>query len=610
MLMRIGLVLVVVSSFGCRGGAAGPDATGGASGMAGSPSGAAGAPGGAGRGGAPAGAGGGGAGTLGGGLTGGAAGAAVTGVAGGVAGAGLTGVAGSGQSPDGGGSTFTAPVVFTPPSQTFQGTLQVSLSTMGDGEIRYTIDGTPPTASSMLYTGTPVSVTATTQVRAQTFMQGVPASVSTTGLYVARSFDMTLDLPIVIVDFYGRGKPSTTNRTAVDAAFMTFELAGGAASLTATPTLAARAGIHIRGQSSAMYAKPPYRIELHDGSDNDEDHPVLGMPAESDWVLNSPYPDKALIRNAFVYSLGRDMGMPAPRFAFAEVYLNYSARPVNASDYVGVYLMVETIKNQKDRLNLQQLKDKDISLPKLSGGYIFKFELLASEEPKLLCTGDTLTCWKDLELYDPLPVTPEQQAYITRYLQTFHDNLHTSGFADPTTGYPASIDPGSFVDQLIIHELTRNMDAYVRSQYFYKDRDAKVFAGPLWDYDLTMDVGGFFDNRNTQGWQYEQNAVRNGVDNDWFQRLMTDPAFVARVVTRWKTLRQGLLADAQIDARINKLTAGLANAAARNFQKWPILTTAMVSLFKTSTQSTWQAQVDNMRTWAKTRAAWLDTQWK
>jgi len=376
------------------------------------------------------------------------------------------------------------------------------------------------------------------------------------------------------------------------------------------PTLASRAGVHIRGQSSAMYAKPPYRIELHDGSDNDEDHPVLGMPAESDWVLNSPYPDKALIRNAFVYSLGREMGLPAPRFAFAEVYVNYSARPVNATDYLGVYLMVETIKNQKDRLNLQQLKEKDISLPKLSGGYIFKFELLAAEEPKLLCTGNTTTCWKDLELYDPLPVMPEQQAYITQYLQTFHDNLHTTGFSDPTAGYAAYIDPGSFVDQLIIHELTRNMDAYVRSQYFYKDRDGKMFAGPLWDYDLTMDVGGFFDNRNTQGWQYEQNAVRNGVNNDWFQRLMTDPAFVARVVTRWKALRQGLLADAQIDARINKLTAGLANAATRNFQKWPILTTAMVSLFKTSTQSTWQAQVDNMRTWAKTRAAWLDTQWK
>ncbi len=46
------------------------------------------------------------------------------------------------------------------------------------------------------------------------------------------------------------------------------------------------------------------------------------MPAESDWVLHSPYPDKALIRNAFTYSLGRDIGMAAPRGVLVEVYVN------------------------------------------------------------------------------------------------------------------------------------------------------------------------------------------------------------------------------------------------------------------------------------------------
>jgi hypothetical protein len=194
-------------------------------------------------------------------------------------------------------------------------------------------------------------------------------------------------------------------------------------------------------------------------------------------------------------------------------------------------------------------------------------------------------------------------------VQTFHDALHGATFADPATGYPAYSDPASFADQLIIHELTRNMDAYVRSQYFYKEREGKIVAGPLWDYDLTMDVGGFFKNRDIQGWQYMENAVRNGVNNDWFQKLMTDPAFTARVAARWKQLRQGLLSDAQVDARINALTAGLANAAARNFQRWNILTSAMVGPFVTPTQSTWQAQVDNMRTWLKARMAWLDTQW-
>ena len=55
--------------------------------------------------------------------------------------------------------------------------------------------------------------------------------------------------------------------------------------------------------------------------------------------------------------------------------------------------------------------------------------------------------------------------------------------------------------------------------------------------------------------------------------------------------------------------AGLAAAAARNFARWPILTDAQVGPFDTPTQPTWQAQVDNMRRWAKARMAWLDAQW-
>jgi hypothetical protein len=510
----------------------------------------------------------------------------------------------------GGGTTPIGGIVFSPPSQTFQGQTQVAMSTpSGSFEIRYTTNGQAPTATSTLYGGTPVQLTATTQIRAAAFVGGGPAGLTGTGLYIARAFDMTVDLPIVVIDAYGHGALSATDRTYVDAAFMTFGLSNGSTSLSALPSLATRAAFHIRGNSSASFPKTPYRIELRGPNDLDQDHVVLGMPAESDWVLHGPYPDKALIRNAFVYGLGRDMGMAAPRFAFAEFYLNVAARPLATGDYLGVYLLVESLKNHKDRLNIKQLEPEDIALPAVSGGYIFKFELLAAEPPLLTCTGTTSTCWKDMELVDPEPVQPAQQTYITQYVQTFHDALNGASYTDPATGYAAYINPATFVDQLIIHELSRNLDAYVRSQYFYKDRDAKLSAGPLWDYDLTFDVGGFFENRNIQGWQHQQSAIRNGVNNTWFQRLLTDPAFTAKVVARWKTLRQGLLSDAQVDARINTLTAGLTNGAARNFARWPILTAARVGQFNTPTQSTWQAQVENMRTWLKARLAWLDTQW-
>jgi hypothetical protein len=131
---------------------------------------------------------------------------------------------------------------------------------------------------------------------------------------------------------------------------------------------------------------------------------MLGMPAESDWVLHPPFPDKALIRNAFVYSLGREMGLAAPRAAFVELYVNSAGRPLDAGDYQGVYLLVETIKNQKDRLDLRQLGQRDTTLPAIAGGYIFTFEWLVTDiGQKLACPGREARCWNWLEVSDPSP---------------------------------------------------------------------------------------------------------------------------------------------------------------------------------------------------------------
>ncbi|QKW17226.1 CotH kinase family protein [Verrucosispora sp. NA02020] len=492
---------------------------------------------------------------------------------------------------------------FSVPSGTFQGAVTVELSTTVSGaQIRYTTDGNLPTAQSPLYSGTALRFTRTTQLRAQAFVGQTASGAPGTAMYVAQNTSTAHDLPVVLIDSYGAGRP---DREYIDAATMVFEPGGGTTSLAAAPTVATRAGFRLRGQSSATFEKTPFRLEFWDNDDDDADYPVLGMPADSDWVLRGPFTDKALIREAFVYDLGREMGLPAPRYAFAEFYLNTDAGPVGADDYMGVYMIVETIKNSKNRLDLKQLRADDRTLPRITGGYIWKFEWMAAEEPILPCTGPAATCWNYLEVADPSSLQPEQRDWLRNHIQEFHNVLRAPNFADPVSGYRAYIDVGSFIDQLIINELSREMDSYVRSAYFYKDRDTKIFAGPLWDYDLSFSVGGFFANDQTAGWQHQQ--VRQPVANDWFTQLLRDPAFVNEVRQRWQTLRRGLLSDASMQARINALSAPLANGAQRNFQRWPNLTTRMVSFFVTPTAPTWQGQVQVMRDWMLRRAAWLDS---
>lgn len=498
---------------------------------------------------------------------------------------------------------LTGDIVFSTPSGAFQGELSVSLSTSVSGaQIRYTTNGQLPNASSPLYSA-PLRLTATTQLRAQAFVNGTATGAPGTALYIARDFNATHDLPLMVVDAYGAGKPG---REYVDSAAMIFgDVPHATTSLAESPAVATRAGIRLRGNSSATFEKTPYRLEFWDNDSDDLDWPVLGMPADSDWVLRGPFTDKTLIRDAFVYSLGRDMGIHAPRFAFVEFYLNTDNGPLTSSDYMGVYMIVETIKNSKDRLDLKQLDEDDTTLPKITGGYIFKFEWMAAEEPILQCSGNAATCWNYLEVADPDPLNAEQRAWLTQYLQEFHDVMRGPNFADPQTGYSAYIDVGSFINQMIIYELSREMDAYVRSSHFYKDRDGKITAGPLWDYDLSFGVGGFFNNTQAAGWQYDQ--TRQPMVHDWWRTLMRDPVFVNQVKARWQELRQGLLSDASLNSRIDTLSAPLTNAAARNFQRWPNLTSPMVSFFQTPTAPTWQGQLDHMRTWLAQRTAWLDS---
>ena len=88
----------------------------------------------------------------------------------------------------------------------------MSLSTTISGaEIRYTTDGTAPASTSSLYSGTALSFTATTRLRAQAFVNGSASGAATGAIYIARAISATHDLPVIILDAYGSGKLPNTD---------------------------------------------------------------------------------------------------------------------------------------------------------------------------------------------------------------------------------------------------------------------------------------------------------------------------------------------------------------------------------------------------------------
>lgn len=550
----------------------------------------------------------------------------------------------------------------------FEGQAQVTITAASPtAQVRYTTDGSVPTETSPLYEA-PLTFTQSTQLQVRTFEASGGAGTPVGTTFIARSFDATSDLPLIVVDGYGGGKPDQKvdgRWIYKDAGVVVVEPVNGQASLSQPATLASRAGYHLRGQSSASFEKAPYKIELWDSFNEDYDMPLLGMPAQSDWALIGPYEDRSLVRHAFVYELGRRLGLQAPKFRFAEVYINQDGGPLEPTDYEGVYMVVETIKNARGRLDLKQLRETDTTLPKITGGYIFKFDWSAAQEPMIRCSGapavehafgqcptegagqfpatvggcgepgggnpgggfggfgggvggfgggfagpapttgepssQPSTCWADLEVVDPDPINAEQTAYLTSYITDFNTALHQ----DPKGPYADYIDVASFVDTLIINELTRNGDAYTRSVYFHKDRDQKIVSGPLWDFNLIMAGGGtLFCNDNPVGWAYE---FRRG-SNDWFQQLIADPSFAALVRARWAELRSTLLSQNALESLLAEVTAPLSNAVVRDFERWPVCQVAQ-GIFAVPQGETWEDQLQVMRDFMRARGTWLDSQW-
>lgn len=503
-------------------------------------------------------------------------------------------------------NNLTGDINFSVPSGTFKNQVSVTLSSKtANAEIRYTTDGSVPTSSSTVYKNA-LTFTATTQLRAQAFVNGTASGAMGTAVYIASSLDAKHDLPVLILDAYGGGKPNHTDYK--DVAIMLMEPKNNESSLLQTPTFATRGGFHVRGQSSANFEKTPYRLELWDNENKDAKYPIMGMPADGDWALLSPYPDKSLIRNALAYGFGKDMGLQVPRYTFVEVYLNLDKQPLSADDYQGVYLLTETVEIDKDRLNIKKLKKDDLTEPNITGGYLMQFNMGAAEPPLIKGSG-----WSDLEVSDPDDLQPEQLTWITNYIQKVQNAIHSSNPSDLQTGYPAYIDVDSFVDFIIQNELAHEPDEYIRSTRIYKDRGEKLKAGPLWDYDLGYDCYTGFGGMkvsNVEGWQFQSSGGMS-TTTDWYNKLMQDPSFQSKINARWQELRKGPLSDAQLTARVTALSQPLTNAAKRNFQKWNILNTATVGGFGTQTTQTWEDQIKIVQNFLLKRAAWLDKSgWK
>lgn len=96
--------------------------------------------------------------------------------------------------------------------------------------------------------------------------------------------------------------------------------------------------------------------------------------------------------------------------------------------------------------------------------------------------------------------------------------------------YSKYINTETFINWYLVNELLKNNDAvFFSSVFIYKDRNAKLSMGPVWDFDLAAGNMTYNGNNLPEGWWVKQSV--------WINRLFDDPVFVQKVKARCNALK-------------------------------------------------------------------------
>ncbi|MCM1038585.1 MAG: CotH kinase family protein [Ruminococcus sp.] len=347
---------------------------------------------------------------------------------------------------------------------------------------------------------------------------------------------------------------------------------------------------YIKGRGNTSYtefAKKPYQIKLADSA------PLLGMDSARKWVFVSNASDPTLVRNALSRDLAAYLELPqADNGVFVDLYIN--------SEYVGNYYVTEKIEVKRSRLPITDLEKateiandtNDLStfetawtettkakaIPEepddITGGYLIERDfddrfLKEVETNGSYFITDAHECFI---LRAPEYASQNQIVYINDYIQSVENAILSPDGIDAVTGksYDELIDTDSFVRKYLLEEVTANYDGGVASSFFYKDsssKDDKLYAGPVWDYDVTWGNSPRYLGYVSTSPDRLSRLAEHSDSSCWFSSLYAKPEFYEQIVSLYRNEISAYL-QTLVDEVLPQLADMTAASAAMDRVRW------------------------------------------
>ncbi|MCR5262380.1 MAG: CotH kinase family protein [Clostridiales bacterium] len=380
--------------------------------------------------------------------------------------------------------------------------------------------------------------------------------------------------------------------------------------------------IRARGNSTYWQDKKPYKIKLDTADD------LLGMGVSRHWILLANVYDRSFLRNELAYAFSAELGMTYIKTRHVELVLN--------GDYKGLYQLTESIRIEKDRIDIRNWKktakeiaskltddpeaadllaeemETDLSWVDtryftdgggktfdlseyiddldITGGYLFELDEYYDKNSKFTTAHNM-----------PVMIDTPENAYTSDsmmewcedYFRHAENAMISADFHDRETGkhYSEFIDVDSFVDYWIVNQAFKNVEILWKSCFMYMDCGGKLTFGPVWDMDWSS---GNHVNLSDTSAALDQWRIGDGGEREyWYRSLYDDPWFVQKIKDRWFEVR-GIL-QRYIDS-IDSLCGRLSEAAALDRLRWG------------DHHMSFEDECGALRDWLDARAEWMDVQ--
>jgi hypothetical protein len=388
------------------------------------------------------------------------------------------------------------------------------------------------------------------------------------------TFDITIDqphiLPVMRIDT--SGKPVDSKEIWISNAGYTIENAEG--------TILASGKTDIKGRGNSSWSDTPkksYAIKFENGRS------VLGMPYHKRWNLIPNYQDKTMVRNELAFKIGKILDYMAwtPRSEQVLLFLN--------NEYLGLYQITEAIKIDENRVDVDEIKVNNTD-----GGYVLEIDNHWKGEAFGFSTnhdGIYFSCSDpDSGLDVKVPSLGKTLLQVIKAnTQEAENVLYSNEWLDENTGYRHYFDVPSFIDWWLAEELVKDFEInLLNGRYVYYDGQ-KIYAGPLWDMDLTFGYLWWWGGSNAEDFTTIGNDIPG--PSWWIDRMFEDPDFVSQVKARWNEKYPGL--NTTLQQYINSRKAVLAPSIALDYRRWDLDTNI-------------DTEYDYLKTWLAARIEWLN----